>query len=358
MALGSRTKELDGTNVIRTDTTFDYGRKTVALDGESFDGHALMARLRRGGRTWGFNLDYREFSPTFRMDNGWISGNDKRSISFYTNLTFYPNKEWLIDWGPTMNVMRVFNHRASFDLNPKTFESGTRDEGLNIGARFNLKGQTRIDLTFLASRETYKNTTQSGISRGFFNFSTRPTGAVDFGVNYEYGKKVIRRLNESEMRMGLLTRLTVYGGFKLSQRLRLYPTIRYEKMKERDQYLIDNPGAPPIQYEQLILRASANYQFTREWFLRLIVEYHDLNDVGSPNRLFIEPLLTYRINPFSKFYIGANWGGRQYGEGYEFTREVLNSDGSVDCTDYTNDHSAWRMNQAQVFAKFQYLFRI
>ncbi len=360
MALGSHTKEPNGAELVDDDSTFDYGSKTVALDGESFKGHGLVARLNRGGRTWGFNIDYREFSPTFRPDNGRIQGNDKRTISLYTDLTFYPNKEWLIDWGPTFNMMRVFNHRAEFTLNPKTFNSGIRDEGMNIGARFNLKGQTRVQVTFLASRETFKGTPQTGITRGFFNFNTRPTGAIDFGGNYEYGKKVIRRLDELEMRMGLLTNLTVYGGFRISERLQVSPTLRYQKMNERDRYLIDHPSSPRNVYEQLILRARTDYQFNREWFLRLIVEYLDFNDSEDDNFNYvsIQPLLTYRINPFTKFYIGASWGGQHYYEGYNFTREFTNPDGTTYETEHVHDHSTWRLNQAQVFAKFQYLFRL
>ena len=183
----------------------------------------------------------------------------------------------------------------------------------------------------------------------------RPAGKLPRG-NYEYGKKVVRFLDEP--RLGLLTNMYVYGGFKVSERLRVLPSLRYQKMNERDHYLVTHPDEPRTLYEHLIFRTRFNYQLTREWFLRLIVEYRDFNTAGQPNRLFVEPLLTYRINPFTKFYVGANWGGRHFNEAYGFTREIRHSDGTIEWQEDTWDQSTWRLSQAQVFAKFQYLFRL
>ena len=43
--------------------------------------------------------------------------------------------------------------------------------------------------------------------------------------------------------------------------------------------------------------------------MRLVVQYNDFSE-----RLNIEPLLTYKINPFTKFYIGLTSGHRYYSE--------------------------------------------
>ena len=44
-----------------------------------------------------------------------------------------------------------------------------------------------------------------------------------------------------------------------------------------------------------------SYQHTRELFVRVIVQY-----TGPDNDLTIDPLLTYKINPFSAVYIGSS----------------------------------------------------
>ncbi|HUG28699.1 MAG TPA: hypothetical protein VMK53_10435, partial [Gemmatimonadales bacterium] len=70
-------------------------------------------------------------------------------------------------------------------------------------------------------------------------------------------------------------------------------------------------------------------QFTRELFLRLIVQY---NDFGQ--QLSIEPLVTYRASPFTMVYLGSTRG-------------------------YTDldDDQRWTRTSTQYFTKVQYLLR-
>jgi hypothetical protein len=332
---------------------FDYGQHTVDLDDESFNGRAIIARLDRGGRTWSCNLDYREFSPTFRADNGIVNGTDNRTINFWTGVTFRPNREWLIEWGPRLSVGRVYTHRATVSLNPSDWESGVRDEWARPELYFNLKGQTNISFGYLASREWFQGSAETvqpftGISRGFANISSRPTGWIDIGGRVEYGRKVVRLV--SEPRMGILTNVSFWGSFRISQRLRILPNYDFQRMTNRDHYMAGSPDADRVIYQYQIFRTRINYQFTREWFLRLIVEYRISDALDESNYLVLEPLLTYRVNPLTMFYIGANWGGSHFENGYEyagaagFKRRWLKS--------------TWRLQQASVFAKVQYLFRI
>ena len=357
MVLGSRTREPDGPDIIRDTSRFDYGNHTVALDDESYGGQAVYVGLHRGGRYWSFDLTYRELSATFRADNGFIGGgNDRRLVNLWTGLTFRPNREWLVQWGPRMSLARLFNHRATVNLDPATFDPGSRDEWWRPGVYFQLKSQTNLTLEYLASRERYCGHLLTGISRGFVDFNTRPSGSVEFGAFFEYGRKVVRFV--SPPRMGVLTNFSAWGGFRLSQRLRIQPSLDHQKMNNRDHYLADQPDESRTIYEVNIFRTNINYQFTREWFLRLIVEYADFNSTQEPSYLVVEPLLTYRINPFTMFYLGAGWGGRHFENGYQFDRETHYSDASIGRSADTLHKPLWRLNQAQIFAKFQYLFRL
>ena len=83
-----------------------------------------------------------------------------------------------------------------------------------------------------------------------------------------------------------------------------------------------------------ILRVRTNYQFSRRLFLRTVVQYNDFSE-----RLEIDPLLTYRINPFSAFYVGSTHDYDTY-------------------PGRTQDASRFlQQSQRQFFFKFQYLFR-
>ena len=83
-------------------------------------------------------------------------------------------------------------------------------------------------------------------------------------------------------------------------------------------------------FKGFIYRSRINYQFTRELFLRLILQYNDFDD-----NFDIDPLLSYKLNPFTIFYIGST---------YDYT--------DVD------DSNNLTLSSRQFFMKFQYLFRM
>ena len=80
-----------------------------------------------------------------------------------------------------------------------------------------------------------------------------------------------------------------------------------------------------------ITRTRMDLQFTRQFFLRLIFQYNDFSKGYD-----LEPLLTYRINPFTVFYVGSTQSWTDFGDDFaEFGIEET---------------------ERQYFAKFQYLF--
>ena len=94
---------------------------------------------------------------------------------------------------------------------------------------------------------------------------------------------------------------------------------------------------------QKIIRNTFAYQFSRNLFIRLIGEYNwvDYYDVSIENMVHqkyfsFEPLMSYKLNALSMFYLGAHWGAR------------------------TNFYMNWddlHLNSQSVYLKFQYLFR-
>ena len=68
--------------------------------------------------------------------------------------------------------------------------------------------------------------------------------------------------------------------------------------------------------------------------VRLVVQYNDFGKAWD-----IDPLLTYRVSPFSVFYLGSTYDYQKYA-------------GST-----VGDPSTWELGQRQVFMKLQYLFQ-
>ena len=141
--------------------------------------------------------------------------------------------------------------------------------------------------------------------------------------------------------MGNQLDFNCYLNLKPSQRLFISPEFIFAKMDHSADYMADHPDSGKNIYEGYIIRTRLNYQFSREWFLRLIVQYNDFAD-GTLN---IEPMLTYQINPFTVFYVGMNQSHGPW--------DYETSPGSGIRTDKSTE-----LSSQQFFAKFQYLFRM
>ncbi|MBU0982395.1 MAG: carbohydrate binding family 9 domain-containing protein [candidate division Zixibacteria bacterium] len=363
--LGSYTREINAPDLV--DTTqqygtafqrFDNGERTVALDGEEFSGDAVHASLERNADFWSFDFDYWHYSPTFRVDNGFVTKNDTRQLSFNTSLYFRPNREWLRTWNVSMQVARVFGYNSTINLNPADFDDGTIDEWWRPALSIDLKKQTNLSLSYVASRERFNGFIFNSISRFSFDFSTRPSRALSCGVSGTTGRTIYRQrhriydeiipvedrvapadsIRSVEIRpvMGVTGELSGWVSLKLGQRLQLVPELNYFQLHHRDAYLAAHPDEAKEIYSGYIFRMNGTYQFSRELFLRLIVEYDDFD-----KRLALEPLLTYKVSPFTVFYVGVNSRSRHHEQG-----------------DYGLENSVWRHSGLQVFSKLQYLFRI
>jgi hypothetical protein len=72
----------------------------------------------------------------------------------------------------------------------------------------------------------------------------------------------------------------------------LRPSVVYSELKRLDGEAV---------FSGFIFRTRTNVQVTRELSLRVVVQYDDFDKA-----LNLEPLATYRINPFSLFYVGSS----------------------------------------------------
>ncbi len=345
--VGSHTKEPgegkpDTIRVVdATGATFDRGRHTVELDGESFDGHALYVNFTRSARLWNAQLSYMEYSPTFRTDNGNTTRNDLRHLEFWTLLDFRPNREWLISWQPFLVIGRAWDHGGTINLDPGRFADGTRDEWISPELTFNLKGQTTIEVGYLISRERFAGRIFPGIRRWEFYSGTRFTELFALEGTCEFGHVVYRNRRAPEL--GEYFGLSLAASIKPTARLYIGTTFDYAKMDHRDSYFEVHPDADKELFSGYILRSGITYQFTREWNTRLVLQYDDFDEV-----LDIELLLTWQLNSFTVFYIGTNSSYQYY-----------------DINNYAPDErpidfkkSEWDLNTRQFFAKLQYLFRV
>jgi hypothetical protein len=73
---------------------------------------------------------------------------------------------------------------------------------------------------------------------------------------------------------------------------------------------LNNPTTNEEFFDGYILRTRLNIQFTRELFLRLIGQYNEFSGLRD-----IEPLISYKLNPFTVFYAGSAHRLENFSEG-------------------------------------------
>ncbi len=321
----SRTEEPDDTTLTSdfNGRLFDGEKHTADFDGEQFWGHALYASLERNGRYYGFDLDYWEWSPTFRTDNGFTTRNDNRQASIQTGLSTYPNGKYLIQFNPAISIGRLWNLEGRF-----------KDEWVRPMVFMELPYQTNVNLNYLFSRERFSDEVFSGIRRTNLWMGSRFNEMIGMNLEGGYGQTIYRDFDDPQM--GDQTDISLSMTIKPSQRLLIRPSWSYSTMDSR------RDGSK--LYEGYILRTRFTYTFTREWNLRLVTQYDEFDD-----RFDVEPLITYKLNPFTVFYAGS---GSSYNYYDRFVEE--DEDGKV-ITDQKVDD--WKLANRQFFAKVQYLYR-
>ena len=314
-AVFSHTKEPNNANltagISQRQTHFDNGKYTTAFDGESFKGNAVYASFEREAKHWNFDFDYWASSPTFRADNGFVTRNNDRRTSVWTTYNFYPNTKIFDRINPALMAGRFWNH------------SGVRkDDWIRPRLNLQFKKQTYVFLGSVFSTELYRNIEFRGIRRIELNVNSNFSKPVELGLWFSYGRSIARNLATPVLGRGF--DFQTWSTLKPLQRLIIQPEFSYSEL--------NHPNGAEI-FSGYILRNRVNYQFTRELFLRMIVQYNNF-DKG----LSLEPLLSYKLNPFTIFYLGA-------------TQQYLDLDPETGARDFTQ-------TSRQFFMKFQYLVRI
>ncbi|MDX1547158.1 MAG: DUF5916 domain-containing protein [Rhodothermales bacterium] len=314
--VASRTAEpVDAALSEQVDGTLTFGDGyTAAFDGETFWGHAFAAGVERDARHWSFRADAEQMSPTFRAANGFVTQNATRRVMSAQRYTFYPERLGFVD---RINVSahggRIWN-----------YDGEMKDTWVSPGVFLMMKHQTMANVSYVFSRERFGGTEFGGVRRLNLFVRSNFSEPVQLGFHVSRGRSIARMLEAPEL--GRSVNASVFGTLRPTARLTLNPNLDYARLADLD--------TGEAFFSGYIARVRATYQFTRRFFLRTIVQYNDFSE-----RLNVDPLLTYRINPFTVFYVGS-------------THSIATYPGVGDETD-----RFWQQTQRQFFFKFQYLFR-
>jgi len=290
---------------------FDEGNHTAIFDGESFSGGALISQFRRRARNWNFTFDYNTVHPEYRTETGYDPWVNYHNASFYTNYNFYFEDGLLERISPQFYTDRRW-----------TYQDETRWRHLNFALDGNLRlAQTYFNLSYGSSSESWSGIEYENLWHADFNLHSR------FGDKIEMGISVGRNLGVHryyEVR-GDRTTINASLDFKPFDRLIIEPNLNYARMTH-------NVTGEEL-YEGYISRTRIRFQANKELSLRLVIQYNDFSETWN-----MDPMVTYRISPFSVFYVGSSYNYNNYGS-------------------ETENITDWKMSSRQFFMKLQYLFQ-
>ncbi len=299
---------------------------TAAFDGENFFGHIFKTRFLRQARHWNASLGYQDFSPGVRTDNGSIFSNDGRTFDAWTGYTFrYDESKLFSAVTPQVGVWRKYD-----------YDGDVKDTGIRPQINIQFQRQTSMTVSaFLFNREKYGGI-KFGDARNFWVFlGTNMFQKVSGSAFFLFGESINRRGEYGDPH----NPFEIVPEIDFNANLTLHPTDKLESdFQYRSTRLWTNDR--DLIVKQQILRNTLAYQFSKKLFVRLIGEmiFYDHHYPERDNQFFsIEPLLGFKMNPFTLFYLGANIGGED--------DPYLNYDGLTP-TDQT------------VFVKFQYLWQV
>jgi len=329
----SHTAEPDGIPV-RAGRTFDGGRHTVDLDGETYSGTAFITELRRRSRHWNFTLDYNQLDPTYRTQTGYDPWNDQRNAFIFTSYTFRRASGLLESVAPAFFA----DTRWNMDGRRKWQHANAQ---VNTQLR---RAQTRVGFGYSLGSETWGDVDFDDLYTVYANCDTRPHDAIALGVAWSHG----RGPAFSTLGLGNETALSLAMELKPFDRLIIEPTLDYVRSEDA--------GTGAFLFRQTIARARLRFQANPRLSLRLVLQHTDTEDPESMRaaqsgdfplyhmyygrKWEIDPLLTYRLNSFSVFYLGSTFDYRDFNAAFP---------------DLPSDR---RLTERQYFTKVQYLFQM
>jgi hypothetical protein len=328
-----------------TQGTVDSGPKPTYSAGP-----ASYFELQRSGHA--FNLDSvnNDFSTGFQSQVGFIQTTNIRSDQTHATYRWYPKHKAIQSFGLETNQNLAFDHQGNRVYHYSTFDPFfllIRNIVLAPIGGQNSDTLGQQDGTLLTHNRNFTENFGGFVARG------APFPQLNFNIIALRGGNVNYNPVAGAV-PSLLNQQDVQALFTLQPLRQLTADNTY--LLDRDRSAKD--GA--FVYESQTFRTKINYQFTRAFSARVIVEYD--STLANPRETSLlrtkqvgtEALLTWLPHPGTAIYIGYNNDLQNLG------RTLCNRgpNGACDPNNTVDPRSSQYLNDGrQIFVKASYLFR-
>ncbi len=315
------------------------GTRTTGLEGLTRSGAGIRAGVAYDSRVFAWDANYTDRSPDFFSEPGFIRRVDMRQADTWSRYRWFPKGRRVLSFGPSGSASLLWNYAGQ-----------VQDWSIEPRFAVELPSATEFSARVERAYERYQGlafdrhrTTISAGSEWLEWLSVEADAAFGTAINYYPAAGARPSLASSrQTSLGLV--------FRPSSRLRMEETYIYDRLRTREGEF-GLAGPPRDIFNLHIVRLKANYQFSREFSLRAIVDYNAVRpdealvDLASDRRINADVLLTYLINPGTALYVG-------YTDLYANV-ELVGGDGGFLRRTLRPTGPAGR----QVFLKLSYLFR-
>jgi hypothetical protein len=312
-ALGYFTKELNDTSIFNDTAPINNDGNDAGFNGEKYWNYGGIFSVVRSSRNWDGELYLNIAPPEARRELGYLAMNDYRQLGTWHTYKIYPRNSLFLRIEPNLDL------GIKYDFNGKI-----KEQWLIPQFYMELKHQINLSGGFLAiNNENYFDIYHKNVRRGWLNLNVNTSSFATGGAFFEMGKYIVRFEEPSY----------VGWGWNAEAWLTVKPLSNLVLENDYNYFELSKEKGGEKLYSGYIFRNKTSLQFTKNFFFRLVVQY------DSFSRSFdIDPLLSYKWNPFTIFYIGSTHSLADIGS--------------------SPNHGRFRETKRQFFAKFQYLIKL
>jgi Domain of unknown function (DUF5916) len=279
------------------------GSSNQSPDGTHLVGNTAWADLSRSGRAFTYDLTYSSASPDFRSPLGFVPRLDVQQLTNFLSYRWWPKKGNVISFGPNSFEQATWNAKGEL-----------QDWIVRFPFNVSFKRQTSIFGRHALISEKV-NGADYRQREELVQFNTSALRWLDFFASWSAGTRPNYSPAEGlPVFLGNFTDTFLSTTFRPTSALLLDETYIFSRLTSRP----DSPGTRTI-FSNHIARSRVNYQFTREWSLRAILDYNTLSpnpalvDLSRGRHVTMDVLLTWLLHPGTALYVG-------YTDGYDNVR--------------------------------------
>jgi hypothetical protein len=315
--------------------------ETKLSDGTHQAGPAYQVFLERSSRRLEFNSMYQDIAAGFNADTGFVNRVDIRQFSNFIGYTSHPEGKHLIAYGPRLYEATIWDHNGvllNYVVNPQYEWDFARQSAFAVGGQLDHERLRPADFSTLTANRDYAHV------QGFVAVATQYFKWVNFNgeVDWETATNYVPRAGPPVLANSNTG--SVRAVVRPTKGLTMENTYLFVRLQNKD------TGANI--FNNHILRSKWNYQFTKEFSLRLIGQY--TANIANPGLTTLQTtknfngdvLFTYLVHPGTAIYVGYNSNLQN------LDRSLANTpDGLL------RTRNSFINDGRQIFIKVSYLFR-